>query len=534
MSSPALAASALRGRQEPRVLTLPPSAVGSLSEDVLALWDLTKRRLDPWQVTAVEVATALDAAGDWACSEVGALVSRQQGKGEILQALNLAHLFLWPKSDGEPKVILQTFHEFPTADAHYRKLKRRIMSVPWMRRRLKGGGVESSRGVSGIATGMGKRIFETESGDLLILATRTANAGVGLTVDTLGVDEAQQSPAEAIEALLFTQDGVPNPQVLYTGTVPTETQDGAHFESVRDRGRRGGFPRTGWVEFSPDGSDDPDTAAAIRPDDPEVWAQSNPALGIRTSLDVVEDKYHAMKDTNLDGFLKQRLSIWPNRRPEVERAANELDLKQWNANAVDSRIGVGAVLAVSLGRGGGYSSICGAWRAPDGRILVEHLDTRAKTLWVPARLAELAKRHKARLVVLDERNAAPIMADLDKAGPRPFKANTAEVGGAYELFIESVNAGDVIHPPQDELTLSLKHAVPRAMGRGLTTWDQGVSTEPVTLTQAATLALWGLKKHEARPVTNHVPIAPGVLGDTTAHADGYTLTSTMSALDFLR
>ncbi len=526
MSSLAPAVSVLRGRQEPRLLTLPPSAVGSLADDAFALWDLTGRRLDPWQVLSCESIFAVDSAEHWACSEFGELVSRQQGKGEILQVYDLAHLYLWPKPDGEPKVVLQTFHEFPTADAHYRKIKRRIMSTSWLRRQLKGGGKEDSRGISGISTGMGKRVFELANGNLLVLATRTGNAGVGLTVDVLGIDEAQQSPAETMEALLFTQDGVPNTQVLYTGTVPTATQDGAHFESVRDRGRSGLFPRTGWIEFSPDGSDDPDTAAAIRPDDREVWAQSSPALGDRTSEADIEDKYNALKDTNLDAFLKQRLSIWPNRRPEKDQALNDLDMRAWRDGQRDLRVSAGTVLAVSLGRGGGYSSIGGAWRTPDGKILVEHLATAERTLWVPARLKELRDRFRSPLIVLDERNCAPIISDLERAGLRFIKMTTVEVGAAFEMFVEAVNTGVVAHPDQDELTTSMKYAQPRAMGRGgLSTWEQGNPQEPVTLTQAVTLALWGLKKSESRP-QSHTPILPAVLGDeSTAGHDQYTLTA---------
>lgn len=535
MSLLAPARPVLRGRQEPRLLTLPSSAVGTLADDAFALWDLTGRSLDPWQTTSIEAIFAVDALGLWACSEFGELVSRQQGKGEILQVWDLSHLYLWPKPDGDPKVILQTFHEFPTADAHYRKIKRRIMGTPWLRRQLKGGGKEDSRGISGISTGMGKRIFELENGSLLILQTRTGNAGVGLTVDALGVDEAQQSPAETMEALLFTQDGVPNTQVLYTGTVPTATQDGAHFESVRDRGRAGGFPRTGWAEFTPDGSDDPDTAAAIRPDDREVWAQSSPALGVRTSEADIEDKYNALKDTNLAAFLAQRLSIWPNRRKESERSVNDLDMRAWNDSAQDQRLGAGAVLAVSLGRGGGYSSICGAWRAPDGTILVEHLATDERTLWVPSKLKELRARYASPLIVLDERNCAPIVSDLARAGLKFTDMNTTQVGAAFELFVESVNTHGVTHPGQSELTTSLKYATPRAMGRGgLSTWEQSNPQEPVTLAQAVTLALWGVKQRESRQ-QSHTPILPAILGgdDESVTDDQYTISSPVRGFSFL-
>ena len=503
----------LLGRQEPRLLTLPPLAVGSRLDDALALWDLTGRSLDPWQESTLEALLAVDADGEWAASESGLLVSRQQGKGEILQVFDLAHLLLWPKPDGEPKVILHTAHEFATVDAHYRKLKRRFMSTPWLRRQLKGGGAETARGVSGISTGMGRRIFELENGNLLVLQTRTGSAGVGLTVDVLVVDEAQESPSETMEALLFTQDGVPNPVALYTGTVPTETQDGAHFESVRDRGRAGTYPRTVWVEFSPDGSDDPDTAAMIQPDDREVWAQSNPALGRRTTIEMIEDKFNALKDTNLAGFLKQRLSIWPNPRPAIETAASDLDMSAWNDAAVGDRLTSGVALAVTLGRGGGYSSICGAGRHPDGRILLQHLASAERTLWVPDELVKLRREYGAVSIVLDERNAAPILTDLDRAGVRYLKMNTVQVGAAFELMVETINAGGVCHPGQDEFTESVRWATPRKMTGQFRTWDQGNPSVPVTSVQAATLALWALKNSEARGAGSMTtPLPPAVLG----------------------
>lgn len=523
MSSPLPAPPVLFGRQEPRLLTLPASAVGSRVDDALALWDLTGRSLDPWQETTCEALFAVDMFDDWAASESGLLVSRQQGKGEILQVYDLAHLYLWPKVDGEPKVILHTAHEYATVEAHYRKLKRRIMATPWLRRQLKGGGVESARGISGIRTGMGRLVFELENGNLLVLQTRTGSAGVGLTVDVLIVDEAQESPAETMEALLFTQDGVAHPQTLYTGTAPTETQDGAHFEALRDRGREGRHPRTTWVEFSPDGSDDPDTAAMIDPSDPEVWAQSNPALGRRTTLEMIADKYEALKTTNLAGFMKQRLTIWPNPRPAELVAASDLDMERWRAGEAPERMQPGGVLAVALGRGGGYSSICGASRSTSGRILLQHLATAEWSGWVPGKLVELAKELRAAWIVVDGMNAEPIASDLQRLHVRHYAMKTAEVGAAFDMLIENVNGDLVQHPGQAEFTESVQHATPRAMGRWRT-WDQSSPMIPATQTQAAGLALWGLKKHEAGG-HRQAPLDPAAIGshqlaDTSAQVVG--------------
>lgn len=496
MSSPVLDASAVRGRQDPRVLSLPRAAVGSKVDDALALWDLTGRRLDPWQTTTLEAITAVDAADDWVSSESGLLVSRQQGKGEILQAYDLAHLFVWPSERDEPKIILHTGHEYANVEAHYRKLKRRIMSVPWMRRQLKGGGRETSRGVSGISTGMGKLVFELENGNLLILQTRTGSAGIGQTVDVLIVDEAQHSSLEAMEALLYTQDAVPHAQTLYTGTAPTEMQDGAHFEGVRDRGRTGS-PRTAWVEFSPDGSDDPDLADGIDITDPKVWAQGNPGLGIRLEAATIQDKLEAL---GADSFKCQRLSIWPNRRPPEHQSANDVDMRVWgDSGNPAARHGTGLCLSVSLGIG--YGSICCASRTADGRIYVEHRATRAQVLWIPDVLADLYEAMGKPLVVLDAKNCAPILDGLERKGVKPMKMSVTEIAGAFGIFAELANEGGLIHRNQAELTTSLKNAKTRAIGSAGQTWEQSDPTEPVTQTLAMTHAVWGVHRRETDKTT---------------------------------
>ena len=58
----------------------------------------------------------------------------------------------------------------------------------------------------------------------------------------------------------------------------------------------------------------------------------------------------------------------------------------------------------------------------------------------------------------------------------------------------------VEHPDQPEVTIALQNAVPRVMSKtgNLRTWDQGDPSEPVTVVQAMTWALWGLKKLEGR------------------------------------
>lgn len=488
------------GLQEPRVRALPRSRVDSLLDDVLDVCDLASLRGDPWQEGALEAIASVDAAGQWAATEFGILVSRQQGKGNILLPYELAHLFLWPREDGAPKLIGHTAHEGATAREAFRRARRTILSSPLLRAELVGGGRQTAQGVSGISTGNGNWSIELKNGNRILFFTRTGSAGVGMSFDVLIIDEAQHSPLTILEALLPTTDASPNKQVLFTGTVPKEDQDGTYFEGVRDRGRKGGGLRTGWIEHTPVGSDDPELAAKIDLSDPQVWREANPGLGIRLAWKTVQDDWDRMGQTSPEAFGRQRASIWPNRPVDETPSNSDLDMERWYENEVSTWLSRRTALAVVIGRGGGYSSICGAQRLDDGGILVQHLATNAGTLWLPSRVKELRTELSARLVVLDEKNAATITSDLSRAGVRYLGMHMSEVAAAFDMAIEYVNGGLIFHPPQPELDDALAAAVPRVMNKpqNLKTWDQSDPMVPVSAVQAMTLAVWGLKKSESQ------------------------------------
>ena len=498
---------ALLGLQEPRVRTLPASRVDSLLDDILDICDLASIRCDEWQEGGLEAIASIDADGQWAATEFGILVSRQQGKGNILLPYELAHLFLWPREDGAPKLIGHTAHEGVTAREAFRRARRAILASPMLRAELVGGGRQTAQGVTGISTGNGNWSIELKNGNRLVFFTRTGAAGVGLSFDVLIVDEAQHSPLTILEALLPTTDASPNKQVLFTGTVPKEDQDGEYFEGLRDRGRKGGLERTGWIEHTPVGSDDPDTAAKIDLGAPQVWREGNPGLGIRLAWKTVQDDWDRMGQTSPEAFARQRLSIWPSRREVVAEKLSELDLEVWGRHAREDAgvSGDGVVIALALGRGGGYATIAAAVRVDSENIAVEHLHTEAGTRWVAAKLKTLKAEHGNALVVLDAKNAAAVIGALDAAKVKYLAMNLDEIAAAHTLFIEHVNAGLVPHRPQDEVTKSLTFATTRNIGRAGMTWEQSDPTKPVSMAQAVTWALWGVLKSEASPKKRTAP-----------------------------
>lgn len=487
------------GLQEPRVRALPTTRVGSLIEDVRDICDLARLTNDPWQDGALEAIVSVDSNGLWAATEFGLLVSRQQGKGNILLAWELSHLFLWDRADGAPKLIGHTAHETRMAREAFLRAKRTILAVPALRRQLAGGGRQTAQGVSGISTGNGNWTIELANGNRIVFFTRTGGAGVGMSFDVLIVDEAQHSPLTVLEALLPTTDASPNKQVLFTGTVPKEDQDGEYFEGVRDRGRRGGLPRTGWIEHTPVGSEVP--GAHIDLGDPEVWRQGNPGLGIRLSWDTVSDDWERMGQTSPEAFARQRLSIWPDRAEDAIESLSDLDLKAWVDSAGAYPVSVGpAVISLSVSRGGGSATVSAARRVDAEHVAVEHKWTEGGTIWVAPYVKALKAELGNALVVLDPKNATAVVAAMQGAGVKFMPMNIDEIAAAHALFVELANAGSIVHRDQPEVTASLQFATTRNLTRsGGLTWEASDPTKPITHAQSVTWAVWGVLKSESTP-----------------------------------
>lgn len=489
------AAATLSGSQRPRVESR-PDAAGSHGERVLQFSALCGLTLDEWQAYVIGALFDVDAAGAWASSEFGLLVSRQNGKGEVLVAYDLAHLFLFPRSDNRRKTILHTAHEVKTAIDGFQRLAGVIESVPKLMARVEN--IYTANGQEGIV--LKKRSGQLQ-GDRIRFIARTKKSGRGFTADVLVYDEAQELSLQASNALTYTQSQIDNPQGLFTGTVPEEGEnDSETWEGLRDRGRRGGSPRTGWMEWSPEGSEDPDVADALDPGDYAAWIAANPSMGIRMPVASVQDQFERAMSTDPEGFKRERLSVWPNRRPEQEQRLSDLDIDRWRLNLTpDGKLGDGAVIAIALGRGGGFATVSAASRVGVDEVFVEHKRTERQTLWVAGFVKTLKAELGNALVVLDEKNAAPILNALKAAGVKWLPMNMNEVAAAHAMFVEYSNAGLVLHRGQEEVTKSLQFASTRPLAGGFT-WEPSDPTKPITQAQSVTWAAWGVTKSEANPL----------------------------------
>jgi hypothetical protein len=315
--------------------------------------------LDPWQRLVLEVALGERADGSWSAFEVCLIVPRQNGKGAILEARELAALFLF-----EERLILHSAHEFKTAHEAFLRLRGLIESKPDLARKCK---FRDSNEVS----------IETRSGSRLLFVARSRGSGRGFTGDCVILDEAYNLGAEAMGALLPTLSARPNPQIWYTSSAPMALSSQLH--AVRRRGVSGNDSRLGFCEWSVDPDDDPEDEAA--------WSKANPALGIRIDPGFVRAEMAAMPRAE---FLRERLGV-----PDEERGASTplIGPETWLAVADSRSQWTGAPVGVVDVSPDGRASMVLAGMRADGLRHVELVDARAGTGWVTSRRDELTARY---------------------------------------------------------------------------------------------------------------------------------------------
>jgi hypothetical protein len=123
--------------------------------------------LDAWQAEVVR-AILRESGGAWSASQAGLVVGRQNGKGQILLALELAGLLLFGDQ------VLHAAHAVKTCSDAFRRLWRVIVSH-----------ADLFRLVRRHSQQVGLEYVELAEGQRVAFTTRSATAGRGLSIDRL-------------------------------------------------------------------------------------------------------------------------------------------------------------------------------------------------------------------------------------------------------------------------------------------------------------------------------------------------------------
>lgn len=443
------------GAQEPRLLTLPGGAVSSSGAETVELAASVGLELDPWQQLVLEGALSERADGQWAAFEVGLIVGRQSGKGSILEARELAGLFLF----GE-RMILHTAHQFNTAKEAFRRI-----------RALIDGSDDLVRKVRQVRQSNEEVSIELLSGQRLRFVARNGGSGRGFTGDCVILDEAFKLGPDEMGALLPTLSARPNPQIWYTSSAPMATSHQLH--AVRRRALAGGSPRLAFFEWSIDPAVD-DPAA------PAAWARANPALGIRISEEFIAGEMAALDAAT---FARERLGV-PDMPLSEVRADPPIPLELWDGCVADAgRPGEGLVWAVDVSPDLQSAAVGVAWRRDDGRVQVQVVDHRPGAGWVAGRVAELRGRWGG-VWVLDPRGGSGSLVE----GWPGVSVSAADARRWCVLLDAAVRSGGLAHFGQAEVRAGLEGAVRRPSEDGGWSWARRQSTVDISPLVAVSLA----------------------------------------------
>ncbi|MFF1686071.1 terminase [Streptomyces sp. NPDC058254] len=478
----------LNGIQTPRLTTVPANWLSSAGQEAAELAALAGLQLDPWQQIVLDQGLRERDDGSWTAFEVAVNVPRQNGKGAIIEARELAGLFLL----GE-KLILHSAHEFKTSIVAFRRIEQLIMGCPDLRKR-----------VLRVRKTTGEEAIELVTGQVLRFLARSGGSGRGFTGDCNILDEAMILGDDAMGALMPTMAAVPNPQIWYLGSagIGSPSLQLARLRRRAEAAVESGEPdpSLAYFEWSVDAHRDECGPACTEhdgTDDPASWAKANPALGIRITESHVRNERASLGGGGI--FERERLGVgdYPADGADTWQVIGE---DAWRAlAAADSEPGEPVAFAIDMTPERSHAAICvaGPWR---GGTHVEVVDHRPGTGWVLERAKELHERWNPHCWVVDAGGpAGSLIDDLAKTlGVEVVQPKARDVAAACGQFYDAVAEQSVSHLDQAPLASALAGAQKRPLGDAWA-WARRLVSVDISPLVGVTLARWGLGAEVEKP-----------------------------------
>lgn len=437
--------------------------------------------------------------------ELAIICSRQNLKTGLFKQFAIGWLFIT-----DERLVMWSAHEFSTSLEAFKDIDELITGSDILRRRVKT--IHRAHGEEAIE--LNKNLKTGAPGTRLRFRARTRHGARGLTGDKLILDEAFALLPDHMGTLLPTLSARPDPQVLYGSSAGLAWSD--VLRGIRDRGRRGGDPRLGYIEWCDERQGEPcarprcthaPTEAGCVLDDETRWKAANPALGRRITIDHIRAERKAMPPME---FARERLGWWDDPTSEAP-----IPLAGWTERArrnLTRDPGQRPVFGIDASPGLRSAAITLAAMTDRGIPMLDYASHAPGTDWVVARAKQLQAKHDPQAWAIDPSGpAGALMADLRAAGIELTELSPRDMGQGCTNLAAKVTSGGIVHtevpteeaPSGGPLTRAIAGAGKKDIGDGLWTWRRTKSDADICPVVAATAALWVL--FDLQPVEDSEP-----------------------------
>jgi hypothetical protein len=497
----------------PRVANYPKYLTSAGGEVVDLMADLG-RPLDPWQAWIIghglgqvkseepesfgELMMAADTCGCW--------VPRQNGKGDIIMALEIAWLFLFRVT-----LIGHSAHLYATAAEGFVRIKNLI---------------EDNTAILGSAikrvwSGNGKQGIELTpkyNRARLLFAAREGGQGLGFSYPKLIFDEAQALDADLMQTLVPTQSAMWDPQAWFFGTPPRK--DDAWIYQIKAMGE-GAAPKTAWFDYGIEYID-PNTAEFREVvGQPDTNRATNPSMGVRrpnrTGVRTASIDAEIRKLGMTVRFAQERNGMWLP--PARKTGDNAIDPQVWSRLAVPPALPGDLAIAWHINAKRTHGTVMWAGFV-DGKWRIGIADHKPGVDWIIPRLADLKIKYNPIAFAVDARGEAqieelkaigirlPEKDDKGKERPRRGDLIIPGIDGMAQAFAILVDAATAANPRvfhHNEPPLNAAIAVPsRPLGGG-STFDHKAGVE-VGPSCGGGLAMWAYRERADKIVDTYDPL----------------------------
>lgn len=474
------------GSQLPRIEHFPVYAT-TAADDAIDLAAVAGLELDPWQEHVLRGSLGERTDGRWSAFRACLVVPRQNGKNAVLEARELAGLFLF----GE-RLIIHTAHEFSTARESMLSLITRIRGSELVEHVAGfdlGAFEEDEDGrISGMKTGNTAPSITLKNKNRLVYKARSKGGGRGFTGDLVIFDEAYALTLEQMAALLPTmaaRSKLGNPQLWFTSSAGM--QGSTFLASLRKQGIKKSGERLAYYEWSTD--------PARASDDVDGWYEANPGLGVRISEEYVRDEYDSLaKETGTDEqFRRERLGIWD----DTVEGSGVIDQSKWADHEGELVAPTGSVvLGIDTSLDRQLTAVVAVGAGDDGVPQVRVVECAAGTGWVPRLVAKVCEEHPevSTIVIDDKGSSAPLIPAIEEALDKAHvhvvieQTNYADLAEACAITFDEIHEGELRHAGDAALDAAVRSAEKRET-EGAFVWSRRKGGAAVVPLIAMSLAL---------------------------------------------